>query len=74
MNTDKVIGNFLVAFGTAGAAAFAIGSPDVLLIALANAIILGIIAAGKELCEEGDSIPKKIRPTLCKLTHSAVLL
>lgn len=74
MNTDKVIGNFLVAGATALTAALAIGAQEAFLIAAINAVLIGLAAAGKELCEEGEKIPKKIRPAICKLTNAAVLI
>jgi len=69
LNWEKVVGNFLVAFATAFAAAAWVGGLNAFAVALINAIIFGALAVGKELQDESA----KKRPNLTTLLHKAVL-
>lgn len=69
MNQYKILGNALVAFGTSFVAASWVGGINSLGVALMNALIFAIIAAGKELQDESC----KKRPVLSKILDKAVL-
>jgi len=70
MNIDKILGNFLVAFATAFAAAAWVGGIDALAVASINAAIFGGLAVGKELQDESC----KKRPRVEKVLNAAVML
>lgn len=70
MNSDKILGNFVSGFCTGFLAASWAGGYNALMVALANAVMFGGLAAAKELND--DSCKK--RPVLTKILTRAVLL